>query len=268
MTARFAAALLFAIVTAWGPSVDGVDLPGATAGDLCGATIVEDLKLDRDLVCTGSGLIVGADGIKLDLRGHSITGSGAGVGISVAGRTNVTISGGTVRNFESGVLVVGSTGVVIRRNELRQNGDGTDIQAGSRGNTIRDNVFRDNRTRGIMLRSLTVDNRIEENTFTGNRVGILVFGAADSTVRENMVSASVLAGIRINVIATGNVIEENTVMSNPAGIEFLITPTGSAIGNAVVENRIAGNSCGLKGPTDGNRLEENSFEDNVADRCP
>ena len=43
--------------------------PGAAADDLCGATIVANLKLDQDLTCAGNGLIVGADGIKIKLDG-------------------------------------------------------------------------------------------------------------------------------------------------------------------------------------------------------
>lgn len=54
------------------------------------------------------------------------------------------------------------------------------------------------------------DNLVEENTFTGNNVGILLFGATNSAVTENIISASIVAGIRVNVIATGNLIEENT----------------------------------------------------------
>lgn len=238
------------------------------ADDLCGTTIVENLKLDHDLVCAGDGLIVGADGIKLNLDGHTITGSGSGIGISVFGRTNVSISGGKVRNFEAGVRVMNSTDIVVKGNEFRENTDGVDLHAGSRGNTIKDNEFWDNRTRGIMLRPTSSDNVVKENTFTGNRVGILLFGAVDSTVKENVVSASSLAGIRVNVIATGNLILENTVMSNPAGIEFIVTPTGSATGNTLVENTIAMNTCGLKGPTDGNTFRENVFEGNGADSCP
>ena len=238
------------------------------ADDLCGAIIVENLKLDQDLTCAGNGLIVGADGIKLDLKGHTIMGSGSGVGVTVAGRTDVSISGGTVRNFEAGVRVNNSTDVVVKHNEFRENTDGVDLQPGSRGNTIKDNAFWDNRARGIMLRPFSVDNVVKENTFTGNRIGILLFGAVDSTVKENIVSASLIAGIRVNVIATGNLILENTLTTNPAGIEFVVTPTGSAKGNAFVENRIAMNTCGLKGPTDGNTFEENVFEENGADTCP
>ena len=242
--------------------------PAVAAADLCGATIVENLKLDQDLICAGNGLIVGADGIKINLRGHTIMGSGSGVGIAVTGRIDVSISGGTVRNFEAGVRVNNSTDVVIKDNEFRENTDGVDLQPGSRGNTIKENAFWDNRARGIMLRPFSVDNVVKENTFTGNRIGILLFGAVDSTVKANVVSASLLAGIRVNVIATGNLVLENRITTNPAGIDFVVTPTGPATGNTFVENTIAMNTCGLKGPIDGNTFRENVFEENGANSCP
>ena len=142
-------------------------VPAIAAGDLCGTTIVEDLTLDQDLTCSGDGLIIGADGIKIDLKGHTITGSGSGVGIGVTGRTNVSIAGGTVRNFVAGVRVSNSSDVVIKGNEFQQNVDGVDCQAGCVGNTIKENEFRDNSARGIMLRGFSVDNVVKENRFTG-----------------------------------------------------------------------------------------------------
>jgi parallel beta-helix repeat protein len=118
-----------------------------------------------------------------------------------------------------------------------------------------------------MLRSNSIDNDIKDNTFIGNRVGVLVFGGVDNTVKNNVVSGSSLAGIRLNVIATGNLIKDNWVVSNVAGIEFLATPTGSATGNEFKENIIATNDCGVKGPTAGNSFKENVFEGNAADIC-
>lgn len=249
--------------------VAGIGMAGVsalTADDLCGATIVANLKLDHDLTCAGDGLIVSADGIRLDLNGHAIGGSGSGAGIRVIGRTGVSIVGGTIQNFGTGVLVLNSTAVVIRDNQLVDNIDGVDFQAGSVGNTIKENHFQDNRVRGIMLRGGTSANIISENTFAGNRTGILVNGAIATAVKENLVSSSGLAGIRIGVTATGNLIMENTVVSNPAGIEFLVM-TGSATGNTLRENTIASNTCGLKGPVAGNTLIENLFLGNVVDSC-
>jgi large repetitive protein len=248
-------------------SLPALFVPALATDDLCGATILDDLKLDHDLSCSGDGLIVGADGIKIDLKGYTISGPGTGVGIAVTGRTDISISGGTVRNFAVGVRVNSSTDVVIKHNEFVGNPEGIDLQAGSVGNTIKNNAFRDSTTRGIMLRSTSSENDIKNNTFTGNRVGILVFGGVNNTLKENIVSGSTLAGIRLNVIATGNVLKDNTTTSNVVGIEFIVTPTGSAIGNHLNGNTITTNDCGLKGPTAGNDLKNNSFEGNVADTC-
>jgi parallel beta-helix repeat protein len=242
-------------------------VPTASANDLCGATIVDDLKLDHDLSCIGAGLIAGADGIKIDLNGYTITGSGSDVGIAVTGRTDISIAGGTVRNFAVAVRVNTSTDVVIKHSEFVENPEGIDLQSGSVGNTIKDNVFRDSTTRGIMLRSNSRDNDIKNNTFIGNRVGILVFGGVDNTLKENVISGSSLAGIRLNVIATGNVLKDNIVRSNVVGIEFIVTPTGSSTGNDLKGNTIATNECGLKGPTAGNSFKNNSFEGNILDAC-
>jgi para-nitrobenzyl esterase len=270
---REAARLREAQCDFWEPfffgSIAGGSVPASTPShDLCGMTVLSNLKLDHDLTCGGNGLIVGADRIKIDLNGHSITGAGGGVGIGVTARSGVSIIGGAVRNFEAGVRVNSSTDIVVKRNELRENSDGVDCQAGCVGNTIEKNEFRDNRTRGIMLRSNSRDNVVKENTFTGNRVGVLVFGGVDNTVKDNSVAASVLAGIRLNVIATGNLIVENTITSNPAGIDFLVTPTGSATGNTFVKNTIAVNICGVTGPVAGNTFEKNIFKANGADNCP
>jgi parallel beta-helix repeat protein len=188
-------------------------------------------------------------------------------GITVNGRHSVSIAGGTIRNFLAGVLVRNSTAVVVKDDQLIANGDGVDLQAGSVANTIKANQFQDNLARGIMSRSFSSANTIKDNTFTGNRVGLLLFGATDSTVKDNTLSLSVLADIRINVIAANNLIQENTVTSSPAGIEFLVTPAGSSIGNTLRENTIALNTCGLKGPTSGNTLTENVFEANASDTC-
>ncbi len=97
--------------------------PRAAASDLCGTTILADLKLDHDLICTGPGLIVGADGITIDLNGHTITGPGSGVGINVPNRTGVLIVGGTVRNFLAGVQLVNSTAIVVKDNRFTGNQD-------------------------------------------------------------------------------------------------------------------------------------------------
>jgi parallel beta-helix repeat protein len=238
-----------------------------TADSWCGATIVDNLTFDHDVECIGDGLIAGADGIRLALNGYALRGSGICVGIAVTGRHDISILGGTISNFATAVRVIASTDLDIKHNEFAGNPEGIDFQAGSVGNSVKENVFRDSTTRGIMLRSNSSDNDIKNNTFVNDRVGILIFGGIDNTVKQNNVSGSTVAGIRLNVIATGNVLKDNIVWSNLAGIEFLVTPTGSAHGNELKGNTLSGNTCGLKGPTDDNTLKDNSYDGNTADTC-
>ena len=69
--------------------------PAGAQGTLCGATIVSDLVLDEDLTCVGTALVIGADGITLDLNGRTISGSGTGEGVLVSGRSGLTVKNGT-----------------------------------------------------------------------------------------------------------------------------------------------------------------------------
>ncbi len=244
-----------------------VPVAGATT-TLCGATIVEDLTLDHDLTCAAGGLIVGADGIKINLQGHSITGARTGVGITVIGRTDVSIFGGTIADFFTGVLINNSADIVVKDALLSHNVDGVDVQAGSSGITIKASAFMNNTTRGIMLRGGITDNEIKNNTLIANRVGILVNGPTDTIVKDNTISGSLLAGIRVGIVATGNLVLDNTVSSNPAGIEFLVEDAGGASGNTFIDNAITLNTCGIKGPSSANRFKENQFSGNTADICP
>jgi parallel beta-helix repeat protein len=246
-----------------------VAVDGAAANDLCGTTITGDLKLEHDLVCTGDGLVVGADGIRVDLNGHTVAGSGTGAGFIVVGRADVTIANGVIRNFQVAVRLNASTGIVIRHNEIVQNGDGIDNQAGGVGNTVKENTFRNHTVRAIMLRGGSSDNDIKNNTFVANRIGILVNGATDTTLKDNLISESSLTGIRFNNAATGNSVKDNILTSNVTGIEFLVTPpAGSSVGNEFKGNTLTGNGCGLLGLTEGNTLKDNTFDGNAADACP
>ena len=54
----------------------------------CPTPIMDDTILTED--CTGS-IVIDADNIKLDCRNHTITGTGGGFGITLNGKTGVTI---------------------------------------------------------------------------------------------------------------------------------------------------------------------------------
>jgi nitrous oxidase accessory protein NosD len=238
------------------------------ANELCGATVFADLTLEQDLTCSGTALVAGADGIRIDLAGHAISGTGTGAGVLIVGRRGVWVVGGRIENFVAGVRVNSSSGVVVKHMTFVGNGEGLDLQTGTRGTTIKENSFSNNRARGVMMRGGSVDNVVRENSFAGNNLGVALNGTLGATVKENFISASRSAGVRVNVGAAGNLVAENTIDANPAGIEIVVTAGSWAIDNTFSENRISNNTCGLKGPTEGNVLSENIFTSNVTDTCP
>ena len=246
--------------------------PRAAASDLCGTTILADLKLDHDLTCTGPGLIVGADGITINLNGHTITGPGSGVGINVPNRTGVLIVGGTVRNFLAGVQLVNSTAIVVKENRFTGNQDAVFL-IGTNGSTIKENTAWQNTRVGVMLRPSGIRNSTQnvvvENTLTDNTNGIiLVETPTGNTIKENRISGSSNAGLNVNGAVSGNVIKENAFIGNAAGIRLNpgvggLFPTG----NRFIENTISMNTCGVMGPAGDNTFKENVLEGNVADLC-
>lgn len=252
--------LIVVLSLAWDPA-------RAAGGFACGDIVVDDLRLETDLTCNGPGLIVGADGVRVNLNGHVIAGNGTSNGIDVANRSDVSIYGGTIRGFFAGVRAMNSTNIDIKNMRLEGNTDGVDLQAGSVGISIKDNEFAGNLTRGVMMRGSTTEVEVKSNTFSGNRVGILLFATVGADVKDNVISGSLLAGIRINQPTTGNLLAGNTLVSNPAGIEFLIVAGSGSTGNTLVDNQLVTNGCGFKGPLTGNTLKNNVLTGNTTDVC-
>jgi len=83
----------------------------------CGQTITTDVRLRTDLTCLGDGLIVTADGVTVDLAGHSITsadGTGACIRVAVVDASSqpvcaagVEVRRGTVSGFAAGISADG-----------------------------------------------------------------------------------------------------------------------------------------------------------------
>jgi len=190
--------------------------------DLCGATIVSDVELDHDLVCTGSGLIVGANGVTIVLNGHSIRGPSRGAlfltGILVSGKTGVTIQGpGTVTNFRTGIAITGSQDVLVRQVTVVGNG----AAPFGDGDGIR------------ILSSARVT--IEKCNVLGNgNDGIQVTSSSDVLLIKNDVSGSRNG---INLAAVGTQIEKNEISLNMCGVK------GSTVGNLLTKNRFTANTA-------------------------
>ena len=235
----------------------------------CGATITTDFKLGNDLVCPGDALFVNADDITVNLNGHSVTGLGAGVGITVRMRHHVEIKGGYVAGFVTGMFISQSHHVTIKENRLTQNREAIFL-IGTSNSVVKENVAWANQLRGVMLRPTTggipsTGNLVSENVLTDNPSGILVFGQSSNTLKENWISGSTFAALDLTGTTggTGNLIKENRLEWSAAGVRF--GPGWN--GNSFVENRIAHNTCGTFGTSTGNTFKENRFIANGSDAC-
>lgn len=235
----------------------------------CGATLLTDLKLEADLTCSGDAIIVGADDIVVNLNGHTVAGSGAGIGITVRGRKNVSISNGYVRRFLTGMMIASSTDIVIKHNELTETREAIFL-AGSSGNVIKNNVAWGNQLRGIMLRptgagALSTENDVIENVLIDNPSGILVFGQPGNRFTANKITGSSVGAIDLTGGgASGNDFRGNRFADGAVGIKFGPGWTG----NTFLGNTLAGNVCGTEGSSAGNTLKGNNYLGNVTDVCP
>ena len=125
--------------------------PGPIA---CGLEITTDTVLDGDLVCDrGPALVIVADGVTLDLGGHTVKGASdrgsPGPGIVLRGVSGSTVRNGTVERFEAGVAVEGGAGNVIEGLTVQDNVGDPD---GDFGDGIVINNSRENRVLGNVLR--------------------------------------------------------------------------------------------------------------------
>ncbi|HET7170719.1 MAG TPA: right-handed parallel beta-helix repeat-containing protein [Gaiellales bacterium] len=233
----------------------------------CGGTVTESVRLTADLRnCPENGLVIGADGITLDLNGHRVDGdaSGGGVGIDLEGHRGVTIENGTVRDFGEGVLVLDGRGVRILRVVSLHEEHGGILVDGGRDVTIARSVVRRSGAGIIVTRSNRVRvtaNRVSRSAFGGIPVfesrrvlisrntvtrcrtdmGIgLVSGSSGSVVRENRVSRSG-AGIVAADGAAHNLIAGNSIHRNNSGVVLDVgTHDNRVLGNVIGRSAFEG----------------------------
>jgi hypothetical protein len=225
----------------------------------CGATITNSTKLQADLTnCPGDGLVVGADGITLDLGRRTIDGYGTGAGIRLAGRRGVTIVGGSVQEFASGVVLDGSGGNRLTWTSVRSSaGRGIDVLNGSDGNAFDGLSVTGNRT-GIAF-TASNGNAVRGATLKDNFVtAVLVFGSARNRVERNRISGSVGNGVAVVEGSTGNLVLGNAVDGSETG---LIVDTSDR--NLLALNRVTGAGDNILVAGNGNTVAGNFVDRSV-----
>lgn len=234
----------------------------AAATITCGMTVTTDIRLDADLVdCPGSGLMVGAPGITIDLGGHTVDGTGIGFGIdNQASHDDVVIKRGTVTDFVLGVVLFDAEDNRVERVTATGNlggfsvhrtigadldavvaegnvGDGISVSF-AEDTVVRRATVTGNGQGGIVDRS-SFASRYERNVVAGNAFGIEIAQTDGADVERNDVRANDGDGIRIGFWATGVDVDRNQTHDN-AGAGLVIEESG----NTVARHESSGNGGG------------------------
>jgi parallel beta-helix repeat protein len=212
----------------------------------CGDTITADTTLDGELVnCPNHGIVIGADDITLNLNGHLIDGDGAraagcrprrelcDVGVVNDGHDGVTIRNGSVREFDTGVLVAGArhnrlVGISSSRNRFFGIVLGGVARSVVRDSSGFDNPPPDGDGIGVFA---SHHLRILDNAFRRNSLGMHVEDSSDVLIRGNVFSRT--PGPAILMQADRNQVRGNRCYRNASCI---IVGPGSR--NVVTGNRM------------------------------
>ena len=251
-------------------AIVGAVAPAGAAHVSCGQTITQSTTLDSDVgPCPNNGIIVGADGITLNLNGHRVfgtAGSGDGAGILLHNRTGVTVTTGSVTDFDGGVAIAGGGGNTVVRINAHNNigasqghppapstnwGDGIAVQGSNDNRILFNDVQNNGPYSGIGLFTGDTDHpfmppaTVEGNLIQGNNVrnnvACRLSGLCDNDgIRlEPRVGSRCLTGTTEFCQGRGNRVIGNTVERN--GLD------GIAVFTFATNNLVQGNTVNFNG---------------------
>jgi hypothetical protein len=217
--------LIFAAVVAASLSATATAAQAARSSASCGKTIATDTVLRADVTgCPGSALVIGADGVTLDLDGHTVEGA-----IVANGRSSVQVRDGVVRGdlrFErvrhatvrrlrvrdGSISCLRSAGCSVLRSYVAGGGIAIVQSESGIANRVRGNIVRAAPGAGI-----TAD-RTDTTSITGtvvrdSAVGIEASHAADLRIARNLIVHSSRDGIS-GSFGSAAAIVHNVIASN------------------------------------------------------
>jgi parallel beta-helix repeat protein len=268
-----------------GSTVAGV--AHASAPVACGTVVTDDLRLRNDVTgCTGPGLVVGAPGVRIDLGGHTVSGTGTSPGIdNGSGFDDVTVRNGTVRGFAWGVDAVEADGSRFERLRFVGNGQGMIVSRSvgvdidrvtiedssfdglsltfDEGTTIRRSTVRGSGWHGVMELA-SIGSQYDRNTFVDNALdGIELMQSDGVVLTANEASANGEHGIELSFWARTSELSANRTSGN-AGNGLQIDEPG----NTVAHHRaVANTGIGIVVADDTIDAGRNRASDNGAGDC-
>jgi hypothetical protein len=259
-------------------------VPRAAAASItqCGTTVYSDVTLKFDLSCVNvSGVIVGAEGITIDLNGHKLTGDRTSnrYGIENTGSFfDVTVKNGTLSNFDLGIYVDGgdptygfTNGMTVRDVAAVNNTNSGIWIFGAFARVISSEVSSNDGGAGIEIYGDTA--KVEfSNVFDNGFSGIFIDGdyarVASSRIKRNGQDGVFIRGalpVVTSSIASFNARDGIYIEGGAARVR---ASKASRNGNDGVE--VSGNAAKIGrlsgGPSsDKNQADNNGFDDGLPD---
>jgi parallel beta-helix repeat protein len=226
------------LVLSMGLSCGGTQAYAAPPPVACGAMITQNIKLQADVgPCAGDGLIVAANGISINLNGHKVFATQRlDIGIRLENVSNVSVTGGTVEGFDTGVLIVGGLADTVAYMTVQNNRFGIQVQnAPSSAHQISKNIVTNNRLIGILLSPDVSGATVNKNSASGN-VGYAI--VLDNGSSLNVISANeafnndaIHSGRRDVVLRRGDDYVSRTNLISP--LLVLVSPNETTYVNGV-----------------------------------
>ena len=239
----------------------------------CGQTITSSVRLTNDLTdCSGDGLVIGADAITIDLDGHTIDGIGLGTGVRNTGFDAVAVTGGTVTQFDDGILFAGGYGIVdamtlvenqvtgvavrggapgtvVRHTDVTASPTGVEISGGTSGATVSDATLSGIPGDGVLLDGATASTVTRTSVTGASQSGIALLGASGNTLTGNTLTSSSGPGISLDLASDDNLVRGNDVSdSGSDGISVTDSSGNDLLANVVTTS--GGCGIALEGATD------------------
>ena len=188
------------------------------------------------------GITVERDNIIIDGKGYSIQGTEAwgSIGITMNGRSNITICNLHIDAFWHGIEILYSSNIDICFNEITYHYDGI-ILISTSNSSIYGNIIVENYDDGIWIEKST-SNKICDNTIYGSSItthdyGITLYESSYNRIERNTIT-NIEYGLGFQY-STGNNASSNTIKAvNQYGIWLQLSSN-----NSIYKNNFMNNTC-------------------------
>jgi parallel beta-helix repeat protein len=140
--------------------------------------------LTGNITSDADGIVVERNDIILDGAGYTVKGTGGGYGITLSGRSGVTIKNTDVEKFTYGIMLYASSNNSIVENNIANNAAGISLGSSS-NNSVSGNNITANPSYGIHIENYSSDNSVSGNNIANNANGIYLTSSSSNSICHN-----------------------------------------------------------------------------------